>query len=571
MSGTLETVRVFVGSEQKTEIARKVLEFSIVRRTDENIQFTTMIGRKWEYPTDLAVGTGFSLRRWMIPAYCDWQGLAIYLDADQLVLGDIGALYALARDHSGDHVIWCTHQPDKFSPRAPTPQTSVMIINCALAAQWWGFNIGKVIAHLRANPTKDAYSKFMHASWISAKLIATLPTEWNHLNVHQPGKTKLLHYTSEESQPWYKPDHPYAKLWQHELTAAMAAGKVTDEDVEHALSRWQVKEDWRPTNGLHPEYRNYLLRRSRGKTPSKLPERETKLVVPRDRDLGLSRILWVTSFDPAIFEASGASLIESFVRTGTVGTLLCCVEGKIAMAEANNVAVHNLDHDSFLKTWLKKNAGIIPTHLGGIHDGKCRCRGGPFPIHDRRHKQPCVGSWFNRNAARWFRKIAALYKARELALSGGYDMIVWIDADCVFTARVDSRAVEGWFRCHLRPRPATAPNNTPPDGVGAFYLKNKRPVIESGIFGINLRPNAHGNSILDAIFERYVSGRFRLDERWDDSFQLQRAISVAKGVRAIDLATAVDKEHAEVVQHSPLGPYIKHFKGLHGRTLGLMT
>ena len=60
------TVRVFIGTEPKTEIPRKVLECSILRRTEMRVEFTPMIGREWEYSTaGIHVGTGFSLRRWM--------------------------------------------------------------------------------------------------------------------------------------------------------------------------------------------------------------------------------------------------------------------------------------------------------------------------------------------------------------------------------------------------------------------------------------------------------------------------------------------------------------------------
>ena len=39
------------------------------------------------------VGTGFSLLRWDIPRRCNYEGFAIYLDSDQIVLADIYDLW----------------------------------------------------------------------------------------------------------------------------------------------------------------------------------------------------------------------------------------------------------------------------------------------------------------------------------------------------------------------------------------------------------------------------------------------------------------------------------------------
>lgn len=590
MSIGFDSIRVFIGTEPKTEIARKVLELSITRRTEANVGFTPMIGRAWEYPKDLPVGTGFSLRRWMIPAFCQWRGLAVYMDADQLVLGDINELVALTRLQDPacpEPVIWCTHQPDKFSPARPVPQTSVMVIDCARAQAHWGFHLAKIIAHLRANPTKDAYGAFMHADWLAGR-IAGLPVEWNHLNVYEDGvrvdlatgkkaqATRLLHYTKEPEQPWYRPDHPLAGLWQRELTAALNNRKVTYAEVEAALARWDVKEDWRPTNGLHPHYRRFLVANGKVKADPApaAPPAPRKYTPPEAIDEGTSKVLWATSFDPAIFEASGRQLVESFLRTGTAGTLLCCTEGKIEGPQLDSPSIlrYDLGQDAFLRQWLRQNAGVIPRHLGGLHDGKCRCRGGPYGVHDKKHRQPCLAYWFNRNASRWFRKVASLRRARDLAVAEGHDLIVWVDADCVFTARVTVRVAEGWFRIHTaRHAQLQLTAGKAPTGVGVFYHKSKRAVLESGVIGFNLHPHAHGGAILDAVFEHYSTGRFRQDERWDDCFQFQRAISRAKHTTCVDLATAVGKEHADVVPHSPVGPFITHRKGLHSRGLGIMT
>lgn len=256
----MKPIRIFLGTEPKTLIAEKVLAHSIRRNTGAAVEITPMIGPAWEYPTEgIKVGTGFSLRRWMIPYACRWDGHAIYMDADQVVFGDVEELYALGREllpaEPNAPVLACTFQPDKYNKK-PAPQTSVMVIDCWRAHSYWQFHGEKVLDHLRANGTKEKYAAFMHAEGLP--VAEPLPVEWNHLNVYKHGVTKLLHYTKEPEQPWTTPSHPLAKHWRYALIETIKAGEIRKEDFEAALAKFGVKEDWRPKNGLHPAYRDCL-------------------------------------------------------------------------------------------------------------------------------------------------------------------------------------------------------------------------------------------------------------------------------------------------------------------------
>lgn len=278
------------------------------------------------------------------------------------------------------------------------------------------------------------------------------------------------------------------------------------------------------------------------------------------------RLLWVTSCAADMYEASGKELVESFLATGTEGTLLACLEGlgpQLAELQAqvapDRVLYQDLDQCGLLRHWLTANADLIPRHLGGTNEGKCRCPGGPLEPHSKKHKPGCIGQWFNRNASRWFRKVPSLARAQELAEPGGpkepraYDCLIWLDADCRFRTRVTEKVVKGWLKYTS----------------GVFYLKNKRPVLEAGVVGYHLGNG--GGRVLEALGRRYLEGTFRQDPRWDDSYQLQRAIgTLSNRVRCLDIAYGVGA-HAAVVPYSPLGPYIEHAKGRHGRELRIMT
>lgn len=246
----MDPIRVFIGTESKTAIMEQVLRHSILQHTTQPVEFTSMDGPGWEMPGDLPRGTGFSLRRWMIPEKCGFKGRAIYVDADILCLADLRPLWEWSLP--ADCSCGMTYQPDKFR-KEPWPQSSVMIIDCEAAGKQW--NTAVLWGKLRRQAIP--YPEFMHGTWLNPQP-AQLPTAWNHLNVFQDGITRLLHYTREPDQPPYRPEHPLAHLWKAALRSAIQAGAVNQKDFTSALHRWKVKEDWRPTNGLHPVYAGFL-------------------------------------------------------------------------------------------------------------------------------------------------------------------------------------------------------------------------------------------------------------------------------------------------------------------------
>ena len=273
----------------------------------------------------------------------------------------------------------------------------------------------------------------------------------------------------------------------------------------------------------------------------------------------MKNVIWATSFAKDMWQASGRPLVESFVASGSVGRLFVGYEKmplhelfeSPAMADPARVEGYDVGKDAFLLEFLKANEDIIPTHMGGRHRfPECVCAGGPYSPHDKKHKMPCPGHWFNKNFSRWFRKVATMKAAVDMYPDT--DFLIWVDADCEFKKQVTEKVlVREWFKM----------------AYSVFYLKNKRPVIETGVVGYWL-PNA-GRKVLDALIGRYASGNFRKDHRWDDSWQTQMALTDTKAL-AVDLAEKVG-EHAAVVEHSVVGKYIGHDKGRHGRKLGIMT
>ena len=199
--------------------------------------------------------------------------------------------------------------------------------------------------------------------------------------------------------------------------------------------------------------------------------------------------LLLTSFTERIYRASGVHLLRSYMRHVHDIPLLVFTEGSILgdrLESHPGISTYDLDTSAFLKDWLQANHDIIPEDLGGAAV-PCNCPqpDDPFGIH----KGGCHWAWFNKNASRWFRKIAALHHAASFP--AGFDALVWIDSDCRFLRSVSSQDVEDWFA-----------------GVSMFYLKGpERQVIESGVIGFQL--NQDGRALIEDVVGRYRSGNFR--------------------------------------------------------------
>lgn len=255
-------IKIFIGTEPKTEIARKVLEYSILKNTtvpSSKIEFVPMLGENWITRPGLGVGTGFSLFRWDIPKRCDYKGAAIYLDADIICLGDIKELYSIdvAFPNEGASV-WCCYYEHKWYRNIKTPETSVMLIDCAKAKDNQP-NMEAAIEYIKKDKkgSRSNYAKIMRAQKHKIKP-QQIPDKFNRLNTPVEGKTILLHYTREPQQPWYDPKHKFAGLWQNYLVEAIEAGHVTKEEISSQCERYRPHKAGKRGEGLHPFYKKYV-------------------------------------------------------------------------------------------------------------------------------------------------------------------------------------------------------------------------------------------------------------------------------------------------------------------------
>lgn len=259
-------LKIFVGSESKTHVQYQVLRYSIESRTDMDVQVVEMGDfDPWIVPKNVHQATGFSLRRWMIPEECEFKGMAVYMDADQIVFGDVAELVSYTQT---DNPVACCYEKDKCSQlltgnkHEPVPQTSVMVINCELCDPklWSRQSLFNSIASAGRPHTPKAvkeYQRVMHGCFTGTKPFP-LDRQWNCFNRFNPN-TKLLHYTVEPQQPWYDRSHHFASIWESELVKAIVSGYVTRDMLKESLDLMKKGSgDWRKFGGLDAYYSRYL-------------------------------------------------------------------------------------------------------------------------------------------------------------------------------------------------------------------------------------------------------------------------------------------------------------------------
>jgi hypothetical protein len=192
-------LRIFIGYDHRQPVAYNVLQYSISTRASRPVAITPLIID--QLPIERTGLTPFTFSRFLVPWLCDYQGVALFLDTDMLVLGDIVELFA----RTDDNAVMVAKNRLKYE------WASVMLFNC-------GHPDNRVLTP-EFIQTAD---KLHFMSWTDR--VGDLPPEWNHLVMYdEPKPAKLVHFTAGIPCFPETKDLGYGPEWMNELKAAMAA------------------------------------------------------------------------------------------------------------------------------------------------------------------------------------------------------------------------------------------------------------------------------------------------------------------------------------------------------------
>jgi hypothetical protein len=200
-------IRVFIGYDPRQVLSYTALAQSIIAHSSEPVAITPLVLET--LPIKRQGLTPFTFSRFLVPHLCDYEGWALFLDADIVLRDDIAKLFAL-KDES--KTVMVSKNKMRFE------WASVMLFNCARC---------KVLT-----PEYVETAKGLHGiEWAAEEWIGELPGEWNHLvGYDEPNPhAKLIHYTQGIPAWPETKDSEHAEAW---LTAARQAG--------HCLTWWEL-------------------------------------------------------------------------------------------------------------------------------------------------------------------------------------------------------------------------------------------------------------------------------------------------------------------------------------------
>jgi len=222
----MSPIRVFIGFDGREDVAFSVLAHSIHRNASQPVSIApvmlSQLGGVYRRDVNPLQSTQFSFSRFLTPWLCGYEGWAVFMDCDMLVLDDIARLWALRDERYAVQVVKHVHVPKedvKFLGAVQTKYekknwSSVMLMNCAKCTA------------LTPEYVNSATGLQLHQfKWLDDdSLIGELPSRWNHLVGYDPPRkdASLVHYTI--GGPYFEEyaQCEYAREWWHERELMLA-------------------------------------------------------------------------------------------------------------------------------------------------------------------------------------------------------------------------------------------------------------------------------------------------------------------------------------------------------------
>lgn len=200
-------IRIFIGYDPREAVAFHTLTQSLLARSSSPLSITPLalpnLSGIISRPRHPLQSTEFAFSRFLTPWLCGYEGWAVYMDCDMLVLDDIAKLWACRDPRYAVLVVKHQHTVTEPSKFLGAPQTayekknwsSVMLFNNALCER------------LTPEYVDTASGLELHQfKWLADEgLVGDLPGRWNHLVGHAPpsAEVAIAHFT--EGGPWFEP------------------------------------------------------------------------------------------------------------------------------------------------------------------------------------------------------------------------------------------------------------------------------------------------------------------------------------------------------------------------------
>jgi lipopolysaccharide biosynthesis glycosyltransferase len=209
-------IPIFIGYDSKVKITYHVLTESILRNSSTPVTISPInlsnLKNIYTRKQDSIASTEFSFSRFLVPHLMNYNGWAIFMDSDMVMLSDITELWNLRNEKYAIQVCKHDYTPSSKNKFLGNNQTiyakknwsSLMLINCSKC---------KTLTPEYVNTRSGL--ELHQFKWLDENLIGSIPLEWNWLVGEYPYKKEVhnIHFT--EGGPYFKDykNTEYANEW----------------------------------------------------------------------------------------------------------------------------------------------------------------------------------------------------------------------------------------------------------------------------------------------------------------------------------------------------------------------
>ena len=209
-------IPIFIGYDSKVKIAYHVLAESILRNSSTPVTISPInlnnLNNIYTRKQDPLASTEFSFSRFLVPHLMNYNGWAIFMDSDMVMLSDITELWNLRNEKYALQVCKHDYTPNSKNKFLGNNQmiyakknwSSLMLMDCSKC---------KTLTPEYVN-TKSGL-ELHQFKWLDENLIGSIPLEWNWLVGEYPYKKDVhnIHFT--EGGPYFKEykNTEYANEW----------------------------------------------------------------------------------------------------------------------------------------------------------------------------------------------------------------------------------------------------------------------------------------------------------------------------------------------------------------------
>ena len=209
-------IPIFIGYDSKVKIAYHVLAESILRNSSTPVTISPInlnnLKNIYTRKQDPLASTEFSFSRFLVPHLMNYNGWAIFMDSDMVMLSDITELWNLRNEDYAIQVCKHEYTPSSKNKFLGNNQTiyakknwsSLMLMDCSKC---------KTLTPEYVNTRSGL--ELHQFKWLDENLIGSIPLEWNWLVGEYPYKKEVhnIHFT--EGGPYFKnyKNTEYADEW----------------------------------------------------------------------------------------------------------------------------------------------------------------------------------------------------------------------------------------------------------------------------------------------------------------------------------------------------------------------